>query len=374
MSLTVLSVSYPLARVSPDSTGGSEQVLAALDRALVAAGHRSVVVAPEGSRVAGDLAPIRWTAGTLDDAAKAGAQAANRAAIAGVLARTRVDLVHLHGIDFAAYLPPPGQPVLATLHLPPAWYGADALSPARPGTFLNCVSAAQHAACPPSPALVAPIENGVPVGRLAAARHARRGFALVLGRICPEKGIHLALEAAHRADVPLLVAGEVYGYAAHRAYFEDEVRPRLDARRRFLGPFPLVHDAEPSIGIPFPVSGFRSPHLSEDVIDRLPDQHRGDAPSRADLDQGRDQSRHARQQFGMIVPETAVRDCRSFVSRQWAREIERAQIQRLISGAGRVCGHRNLLRQPNSVAPTLASMCATDVAIRAARSLPDKFR
>lgn len=236
MSLTVLSVSYPLARVSPDSTGGSEQVLAALDRALVAAGHRSVVVAPEGSRVAGDLAPIPWAAGTLDDDAKAGAQAANRAAIAGVLARTRVDLVHLHGIDFAAYLPPPGPPVLATLHLPPAWYGADALSPARPGTFLNCVSAAQHAACPPSPALVAPIENGVPVGRLAAARHARRGFALVLGRICPEKGIHLALEAAHRADVPLLVAGEIYGYAAHRAYFEDEVRPRLDARRRFLGP------------------------------------------------------------------------------------------------------------------------------------------
>ena len=84
MSLTVLSVSYPLARVSPDSTGGSEQVLAGLDRALVAAGHRSVVVAPEGSRVAGDLAAIPWITGTLDDAAKAEAQAANRAAIARV--------------------------------------------------------------------------------------------------------------------------------------------------------------------------------------------------------------------------------------------------------------------------------------------------
>ena len=98
------------------------------------------------------------------------------------------------------------------------------------------MSAAQHAACPPSPALVAPIENGVPVERLAAARHARRGFALVLGRICPEKGTHLALAAAHRAGVPLVVAGEVYGYAAHRDYFEREVRPRLDPRRRFVGP------------------------------------------------------------------------------------------------------------------------------------------
>ena len=236
MSLTVLSVSYPLARVSPDSTGGSEQVLSALDRALVAAGHRSIVVAPEGSRVAGELAPIPWATGTLDDRAKAEAQAANRAAIARVLARGRVDLVHLHGIDFAAYLPPPGPAVLATLHLPPGWYGAEALDPARPRTFLNCVSAAQHAACPRSPAVVDPIENGVPVARFAAARHARRGFALVLGRICPEKGTHLALDAAHRADVPLLVAGEVYGYAAHRDYFEREVRPRLDNRRRFVGP------------------------------------------------------------------------------------------------------------------------------------------
>ena len=236
MSLTVLSVAYPLARVSPDSTGGSEQVLSTLDRALVAGGHRSIVVAPEGSRVAGKLAPIPWATGTLDERAKAEAQAANRAAIARVLARAAVDLVHLHGIDFDAYLPPPGPPVLATLHLPPAWYGAGALRPVRPRTFLNCVSAAQHAICPPSPALAEPIENGVPVARLAAARHARRGFALLLGRICPEKGIHLALDAAHRADVPLLVAGEVYGYAAHRDYFETEVRPRLDARRRFIGP------------------------------------------------------------------------------------------------------------------------------------------
>ena len=53
--LTVLSVSYPLAPVGPDAVGGSEQVLSALDHALVAQGHRSVVVACEGSQVAGRL-------------------------------------------------------------------------------------------------------------------------------------------------------------------------------------------------------------------------------------------------------------------------------------------------------------------------------
>lgn len=235
MSLTVLSVSYPLARVSPDSTGGAEQVLSALDRALVAAGHRSIVVAPEGSRVAGRLAAIPWREGVLDDGARAAAQSAARDAVARVLAHERVDLVHLHGIDFDRTLPAPGPPVLATLHLPPGWYPPEALRPARPRTFLNCVSAAQHAGCPPSPNLLEPIENGVPVHRLAA-RHAKRGFALFLGRICPEKGVHLALQAAHRADVPLIVAGELYPYAAHRDYFDADVRPLLDARRRFVGP------------------------------------------------------------------------------------------------------------------------------------------
>ena len=235
MSLTVLSVSYPLARVSADSTGGAEQVLATLDRALVAGGHRSIVVAPEGSCVAGDLVPIGGFGGVLDEDAKLAAQASNRAAIARVLKRENVDLVHLHGIDFDRYLPAPGPPVLATLHLPPDWYPGGALHPARPRTWFNCVSAAQHAACPASPNLVPPIENGIPVARFAA-RHAKRGFALFLGRICPEKGVHLALQAAHRAGVPLIVAGELYPYAAHRDYFDAEVRPLLDGPRRFVGP------------------------------------------------------------------------------------------------------------------------------------------
>ena len=39
--LTVASVAYPFAPVSPDPVGGAEMVLAQLDRALTEAGHRS---------------------------------------------------------------------------------------------------------------------------------------------------------------------------------------------------------------------------------------------------------------------------------------------------------------------------------------------
>ncbi|MDB5559379.1 MAG: glycosyltransferase [Enterovirga sp.] len=235
MSLTILSVAYPLAPVSPDAAGGAEQVLSILDHAIVEAGHRSLVVAQEGSRVAGTLLPIAASTGELDEAAKARAHAATRAAIGAALARHPVDLVHLHGIDFPAYLPPPGPPVLATLHLPPSWYPPEALQPARPDTWLHCVSDLQHAACSEGPRLLPAIPNGVDVGALQA-RHAKRGFAMFLGRVCPEKGLHLALDAAKAAGVPLLAAGEVFSYPAHRRYFDEEVRPRLGPQHRFLGP------------------------------------------------------------------------------------------------------------------------------------------
>ncbi len=171
--LTVLSVAYALAPVSPDAVGGAEQVLSALDRALVRAGHRSVVVAQAGSAVAGELVAVPAAAGALGAEERAAAEAATRVAAEAVLARGGVDLVHMHGIDFAATMPRPGPaagaPVLVTLHLPPAWYPAGALRPG-PGVWLVCVSEAQHARCPPSAALLPPIANGVDVAALGAAR------------------------------------------------------------------------------------------------------------------------------------------------------------------------------------------------------------
>jgi glycosyltransferase involved in cell wall biosynthesis len=232
--LTVLNVAYPLARVGPDAVGGAEQVLSALDKALVRAGHRSIVIASEGSKVSGALVATPPRNGALDDAVRAQAQAVHRAMIAAARVRWPVDVVHLHGIDFDAYLPDEG-PTLVSLHLPLDWYPPQALRPARDDLWLHTVSASQERSAKPGMRLRPPIPNGVDIDALARP-HARRGFALLLSRICPEKGVHLALDAARMADMPLLVGGEVYRYAAHERYFAEEIAPRLDQRRRFLGP------------------------------------------------------------------------------------------------------------------------------------------
>lgn len=236
--LTVLSVSYPLAPVGPDAVGGSEQVLSALDHAIVAAGHRSLVVACEGSRVAGELLPYPAppTDRPIDDEIGLARQQWIRERMAEAVAREPIDVIHMHGLDFYSYLPEPGPPLLVTLHLPPAWYPPEALAPPRPDTWVHCVSDQQAAAMPDTSRMLPPIANGVPVDLLGRLHLRKCAYALMLARVCPEKGLHLALDAAHAARVRLLIAGEVFPYPAHQAYFHDEVKPRLDGLRRYVGP------------------------------------------------------------------------------------------------------------------------------------------
>ncbi|HEY8428049.1 MAG TPA: glycosyltransferase [Sandaracinaceae bacterium] len=224
--LTVLSVAFPFAQVGADAVGGAEQILASLDRALTERGHRSIVVAQRGSRVTGTLVPLPAFDPTH------GREAAWREwrdAIGRTLASERVDVVHLHGLDAHAYFP--RHPAVWTLHLPIAAYAPRALELAA--TFC-CVSESQRATCPPA-AKVRTIENGVDVAAFEP-RLTKGRYALALGRICEEKGYHLAIQAARRAGVPLVIAGRVFDYPAHRRYFEARIRPELGPAVRFLGP------------------------------------------------------------------------------------------------------------------------------------------
>src|SRR4051812_26380944 len=105
MQLSVLSIGYSLAPVGPDAVGGAEQILSALDHALVAAGHRSIVVAPAGSRVAGTLVPTVPVPPAITEAARASMREHQRRATEEALARWPIDVIHAHGLDFADYLP-----------------------------------------------------------------------------------------------------------------------------------------------------------------------------------------------------------------------------------------------------------------------------
>lgn len=240
MSLTILNVAYSLAPVAASTAGGAEQVVKWIDSALVGRGHRSIVLAAEGSKVSGELWTIPATGErVIDPQVASEIQAAQTHAIGEILRAGQLDLIHMHGIDFCHCLPPTGIPVLATLHLPIECYSKKIFHLNRPETYLNCVSRHQWQSLPRSLSVRGFIDNGVPIPS-EPTPHKKRGFVAALGRICPEKGFHLALRAARKAGMPLFLAGELFRYPAHEAYFQKKIVPLLDQQRRFIGPLGTV--------------------------------------------------------------------------------------------------------------------------------------
>ena len=240
MSLTILSVAFAMASVSQDSSGGAEQVLSEIDRGLIERGHRSLVVACPGSRVSGTLIPTQAVEGPISQKQWLAAHSSTRNAMDEALARYPVDLIHMHDLYFADCLPDNDVPVLATLHLPLTWYQRQALYPKRPRTFLHCVSRSQREAGPGNLQLLPDIENGVRTDLLRPLSNMRKkDFAMSLGRICPEKGFHFALQAAKKAELGMVLAGQVFPFPEHQEYFANQIAPELDLKRRYIGPVGL---------------------------------------------------------------------------------------------------------------------------------------
>ncbi|MBW7956993.1 MAG: glycosyltransferase [Deltaproteobacteria bacterium] len=236
MNPVVLGVSFPFAQVRPDTPGGAEQVLLSLDSALVSEGWGSVVIAPEGSRVEGTLIPTPFVKGRIDGQVRSYIHGLYRKAIGFALRHWKIDIVHMHGLDSHEYMPDEGVPLLVTLHLPLKWYPEQALRTGRALTFFNCVSATQMDGAPEWLDIIGTVRNGVPVERLRPSVR-RREYALSLGRICPEKGFHIAMKAAKRAGVPFVLAGSVFPYSEHEDYFKEAIAPNIgDKRIWFAGP------------------------------------------------------------------------------------------------------------------------------------------
>ena len=143
------------------------------------------------------------------------------------LGRTGIDefdVVHNHSlhhlpIAMAATVP---VPMVSTLHTPPTPWLESAIQVEEdcPVTFA-AVSAHTARAWSHLVPHAHVIHNGVDVARWRLGRGG--GPPVWFGRIAPEKGAHLAIEAARLAGCALQLAGPV----ADPVYYESEIRPRL---------------------------------------------------------------------------------------------------------------------------------------------------
>ena len=130
------------------------------------------------------------------------------------------DLIHSH-YDFMAlcYSRLVATPVLTTIH----GFSSPQIMPAyvkyRDGYFVSISDSDRH----PDLQYLATVYNGIDMSIYPIAE--RRGEDLVfLGRIHPDKGVHLAIETARRSGRRLVIAGIVQD----EAYFRREVEPLID--------------------------------------------------------------------------------------------------------------------------------------------------
>lgn len=85
---------------------------------------------------------------------------------------------------------------------------------------------------------VATVYNGIRLADFTFEAHPNDYLAFV-GRIHPDKGVHLAVEVAQRTGRPLIIAGIIQD----EEYFEQSIRPHLGGRIQFIGPVgPLERD------------------------------------------------------------------------------------------------------------------------------------
>lgn len=229
MPLTILSVAYAFAPVGPRAVGGAEQILTELDRALAAAGHDSLVLACEGSQAAGRLFSMPSLGrGRYDGESRLWWKRQRQSNLDHILATGHVDLVHMHGLDFHEYKLPSDVPVLVTLHLPISWYPRDVWGKAPANVQFQCVSETQRLSSPPELQEAPVIRNGVSLPTFAEKKG---DFAMVLGRICPEKNQHAALEAGFLSRTRVVLGGQVFPYQDHRTYFHEKIVPLLRQSR-----------------------------------------------------------------------------------------------------------------------------------------------
>ncbi len=82
------------------------------------------------------------------------------------------------------------------------------------------------------------VHHGLPMAQFRSMVKQPESFFVWLGHFVPAKGPHLAIEAAKKAGVPLVLAGTVDRHVqASVDYFEQEIKPHIDDEQiTYIGP------------------------------------------------------------------------------------------------------------------------------------------
>lgn len=211
--------------IPPLFYGGTERVVSYLTDALVDLGHDVTLFASGDSHTKATLQPVWPRALRLDPSI--------RDAIAPhmvLLEKVRqvaheFDVLHSH-LDYLPFslFAQLGVPFLTTLHGRLDLAELQPVFNAFPKAPVISISNSQRLPLPQANWLRT-IYHGLPENLLTPISLTEPKYLAFLGRICPEKGIDVAIRIAAESGLPLKVAAKVD--KADRAYFENTIEPLL---------------------------------------------------------------------------------------------------------------------------------------------------
>lgn len=226
--MKILQVAPGWFRIPPTGYGGIEHVVAGLTDSLAKLGHEVHLISaghhktqavghqtltePAGSRI-GELLP----------------ELLHRSKAQEIIGHLDIDVVHDHTMSGVIF--PELKPTLSTIH--GSVVGEEGrlleLSARRP---LLAISKRQRELNPSLP-WRGVVYNGIDFNSFQTPP-TKEGFALFLGRMTPDKGPDLAIQAARQAGIPLVVAAKCRERQEHE-YFSEIIEPMLGPDETWLG-------------------------------------------------------------------------------------------------------------------------------------------
>jgi glycosyltransferase involved in cell wall biosynthesis len=222
-------------RTPPEHYGGWELVASNLTEGLVRQGHEVTLFATADSQTSARLEAVCPCPLNYDKSLDSRVYEALHVAHAFEVARAdNFEVLHNNAGCFAVpYTRLINAPTVTTLHGSAAEAGSRQIYQAYCEQAYVSISQAERELAPDLN-YVATVYNGIDVNNFAFSDKPG-DYLLVVGRMSPDKGIHLAIKVAKQAGIRLVLAGIVP--PENEAYFEQEVKPHLEKGRiEFIGP------------------------------------------------------------------------------------------------------------------------------------------
>jgi glycosyltransferase involved in cell wall biosynthesis len=225
-------VAPPWVPVPPEAYGGIESVLDTLVRGFHDAGHEVFLAAHPAS-----TAPVHLLGPTSAGGAyRMGEVVGETAHVLGahaLLDTVGVDVIHDHTLVGPLLARRPGSPPMVTTNHGPFEPDLRAIfAAASRQAAVVAISHAQAATADSVP-IARVIHHGVAVDRFPVG-DGTGGYLAFIGRMCPDKGVVEAIDAAQAVGLPLRIAAKLRE-PEELDYFEAQVRTRLGPDIEFLG-------------------------------------------------------------------------------------------------------------------------------------------